>query len=163
VKSVTRPNGPGRIRKERLRSVRRSQIHNIEMRPVKGAQIARSAGTYAQLLAKEGKHAVLRLPSGEIRKVHLNCMATVGQVGNLDHENQVDGKAGRSRWLGRRPSVRGVAMNPIDTRTGRRGKGGRHRAPGARPGVPRRARKQVGRMIIGGASSVARRKAWPDR
>jgi large subunit ribosomal protein L2 len=119
-----------------------SQIHNIEMRPGKGAQIARSAGAYAQLLAKEGKHAVLRLPSGEIRKVHLDCVATVGQVGNIEHENQVVGKAGRSRWLGRRPAVRGVAMNPIDHPHGGgegRSSGGRH--PVTPWGVPTRGYK----------------------
>lgn len=91
-----------------------SQIHNIELQIGKGGQIVRSAGTVAQLMAKEGNYATLRLPSGEMRMVHLNCMATIGQVGNLDHQNIVIGKAGRSRWLGRRPHVRGAAMNPID-------------------------------------------------
>ncbi len=91
-----------------------SQVHNIELQIGRGGQIVRSAGTSAQLMAKEGNYATLRLPSGEMRMVHLNCMATLGQVGNLDHQNIVIGKAGRSRWLGRRPHVRGSAMNPID-------------------------------------------------
>jgi large subunit ribosomal protein L2 len=91
-----------------------SQIHNIELQIGHGGQIVRSAGAVAQLMAKEGNYATLRLPSGEMRMVHLNCMATIGQVGNLDHQNIVIGKAGRSRWLGRRPHVRGAAMNPID-------------------------------------------------
>lgn len=104
-------------------------IHNIEMSPGRGGQMCRSAGTYAQLVAKEGKYALLRLPSGEVRKVLASCMATVGQVGNLSHENISLGKAGRNRWLGRRPKVRGVAMNPIDHPLGGgegRSSGGRH-------------------------------------
>jgi large subunit ribosomal protein L2 len=91
-----------------------TQIHNIELKPGKGGQIVRSAGGFAQLVAKEGDQAQLRLPSGEIRIVDLRCMATVGQVGNLEHENVSVGKAGRSRWKGKRPTVRGVAMNPVD-------------------------------------------------
>jgi large subunit ribosomal protein L2 len=91
-----------------------TQLHNIELKIGKGAQMVRSAGGSAQLMAKEGEHALLRLPSGEIRKVHINCKATIGQVGNLDHENITSGKAGRSRWLGIRPANRGVAMNPCD-------------------------------------------------
>jgi large subunit ribosomal protein L2 len=91
-----------------------SQVHNIELQIGRGGQIVRSAGAVAQLMAKEGNYATLRLPSGEMRMVHLNCMATIGQVGNLDHQNIVIGKAGRSRWKGRRPHVRGAAMNPID-------------------------------------------------
>ncbi len=91
-----------------------SMIHNIELYPGRGGQIVRSAGTAAQLMAKEGDYAQVRLPSGEQRLIHMNCMATLGQVGNLDHENVRIGKAGRSRYLGRRPHVRGVAMNPID-------------------------------------------------
>lgn len=104
-------------------------IHNIELSPGRGGQICRSAGTYAQLVAKEGKYALLRLPSGEVRKVLSTCRATVGQVGNLSHENISLGKAGRNRWLGRRPKVRGVAMNPIDHPLGGgegRSSGGRH-------------------------------------
>ena len=89
-------------------------VHNVELKAGKGGQLARSAGAYAQLVAKEGKFAHLKLPSGEVRLVHLTCRATIGQVGNLDHENVVYGKAGAARWLGRRPHVRGVAMNPID-------------------------------------------------
>ncbi len=91
-----------------------SVIHNVELKPGKGAQLGRSAGTAIQLMAKEGKYAQLKLPSGEIRLVNLECMATFGAVGNSDHENISLGKAGRSRWLGRRPHVRGVAMNPVD-------------------------------------------------
>ncbi len=91
-----------------------SVIHNVELKPGKGAQLGRSAGTAIQLMAKEGKYAQLKLPSGEIRMVNLECMATFGAVGNSDHENVSLGKAGRSRWLGRRPHVRGVAMNPVD-------------------------------------------------
>lgn len=104
-------------------------IHNIELRPGKGGQMVRSAGAAAQLVAREGDYAQVRLPSGEIRKIHVNCMATIGQVGNLDHENVSLGKAGRSRYLGIRPHVRGVAMNPIDhPHGGGEGKtsGGRH-------------------------------------
>jgi large subunit ribosomal protein L2 len=104
-------------------------VHNIELRPHKGAQLARSAGTSAQLMAKEGKYALLRLPSGELRKVLQTCRATVGVVGNEEHQNILLGKAGRSRWLGRRPKVRGVAMNPIDHPHGGgegRTSGGRH-------------------------------------
>lgn len=89
-------------------------VHNIELKPGKGGQLVRAAGTAAQLLAKEGEYATLRLPSGEIRMVHIDCRATVGQVGNVEHENINLGKAGRSRWLGRRPKIRGVATNPVD-------------------------------------------------
>ena len=89
-------------------------VHNVEMKIGKGGQMARSAGTSAQLMAKEGDYALLRLPSGEIRKVHINCRATIGQVGNIDAENICIGKAGRSRWLGIRPANRGVVMNPHD-------------------------------------------------
>ncbi|MEG0798097.1 MAG: 50S ribosomal protein L2 [Acidaminococcaceae bacterium] len=89
-------------------------IHNIEMKIGKGGQLVRSAGTSAQLMAKEGDYALLRMPSGEIRKVHINCRATIGQVGNIDFENLTIGKAGRSRWLGIRPANRGVVMNPND-------------------------------------------------
>jgi large subunit ribosomal protein L2 len=91
-----------------------TQVHNIELKPGKGGQMARSAGSFAQLVAKEGATAQLRLPSGEIRLVSVDCMATVGQVGNTEHENISIGKAGRSRWMGKRPTVRGVAMNPVD-------------------------------------------------
>ncbi|MEW6443699.1 MAG: 50S ribosomal protein L2 [bacterium] len=106
-----------------------TMLHNLEMRPGKGGQIARSAGTVAQLLAKEGRYAHIRLPSGEVRLLLLECKATIGQVGNLEHENISVGKAGKSRWLGKRPHVRGVAMNPIDHPHGGgegRTSGGRH-------------------------------------
>ncbi|MGE4557035.1 MAG: 50S ribosomal protein L2 [Desulfovibrionaceae bacterium] len=104
-------------------------VHNIELAPGKGGQFCRAAGTYAQLVAKEGKYALLRLPSGEVRNVLASCMATVGQVGNIHHENISLGKAGRNRWKGRRPKVRGVAMNPIDHPLGGgegKSSGGRH-------------------------------------
>lgn len=104
-------------------------IHNIEMRPEKGGQLARSAGSYAQLMGKEGNYAQLRLPSGEMRIVLLDCMATIGQVGNLDHELVNMGKAGKKRLTGRRPHVRGSAMNPVDHPHG----GGEGRAPIGRP------------------------------
>lgn len=104
-------------------------IHNIELKIGKGAQLARSAGTFAQLMSKEGKYSQVKLPSGEVRLVLQDCYATIGQVGNTDHENVNIGKAGRSRWLGRRPKVRGVAMNPVDHPHGGgegRTSGGRH-------------------------------------
>jgi large subunit ribosomal protein L2 len=106
-----------------------SAIHNIEMRIGKGGQIARSAGSSAQLVAKEGKYAQIKLPSGEVRLVLLDCRATLGQVSNADHENITIGKAGKTRWLGRRPKVRGVAMNPVDHPMGGgegKSSGGRH-------------------------------------
>lgn len=100
-------------------------VHNVELKPGAGGQMARSAGSAAQLVAKEGKYAHLRLPSGEVRLVLQNCKATVGQLGNLEHENVDIGKAGRTRWLGKRPTVRGSAMNPADHPHG----GGEGRAP----------------------------------
>ncbi len=129
-------------------------IHNIEMRKNKGAQMARSAGAGAQILAKEGDYAQIRLPSSEIRMVHLDCRATIGQIGNLDHQNISIGKAGRTRWLGIRPTVRGTAMNPIDHPHGGgegRTKGGRH--PVSPTGVPTkgyrtRKNKRTQRFII---------------
>lgn len=105
-----------------------TEVHNIELRPGKGGQMVRSAGARAQLIAKEGDLAQLRLPSGEIRKVKIDCMATIGQVGNIEHENVSLGKAGRTRWLGKRPTVRGVAMNPVDHPHG----GGEGRTSGGR-------------------------------
>jgi large subunit ribosomal protein L2 len=102
-----------------------SIIHNIEMKPGKGAQMVRAAGTSAQLMAKENKYASIRMPSGEVRMVHINCKATLGQVGNLEHENITIGKAGRKRWMGIRPTVRGVVMNPVDHPHG----GGEGRSP----------------------------------
>jgi large subunit ribosomal protein L2 len=104
-------------------------IHNLELKRGRGGQLVRSAGASAQLMAKEGSYAQVRLPSGEVREVHIECYATIGQVGNLEHENVSVGKAGRNRWIGRRPHVRGVAMNPVDhPMGGGEGKtsGGRH-------------------------------------
>jgi large subunit ribosomal protein L2 len=89
-------------------------LHNIELQQGRGGQIARSAGTSVTLMAKEGKYALIKMPSGELRKIHLNCRATVGQLGNIEHSNIKIGKAGRSRWLGKRPHVRGTVMNPVD-------------------------------------------------
>ena len=106
-----------------------TNIHNVELFPRRSSRVARSAGAFCQLMAKEGDYAQLRLPSGEMRKFHVNCRAVVGQVGNLDHENISYGKAGRMRWLGRYPSVRGVAMNPVDHPMGGgegKSSGGRH-------------------------------------
>ncbi len=105
-------------------------VHNVELQPGRGGQMARSAGTSAQLMAKEGDYGTLRLPSGEMRKVHLNCLATIGQVGNTDHANIKLGKAGRKRWMGRRPEVRGVAMDPSSHPHG----GGEGRSPIGMPG-----------------------------
>ncbi len=102
-----------------------SQVHNIELQIGRGGVLVRSAGVAAQLMAKEGDYATLRMPSGEMRQVHLNCLATIGQVGNLDHQNIRIGKAGRKRWMGRRPEVRGSVMNPRDHPHG----GGEGRAP----------------------------------
>ena len=106
-----------------------TMVHNVELHPGKGGQLVRSAGNAAQLMAKEGKYATLRLPSGEMRKVPVNCMATIGQVGNIDHENVNIGKAGRKRHMGWRPTVRGSVMNPCDHPHG----GGEGRAPVGRP------------------------------
>ncbi|MBK6735135.1 MAG: 50S ribosomal protein L2 [bacterium] len=106
-----------------------TMVHNIELNLGKGGQMARSAGSFAQVMAKEGEYVTLRLPSGEVRMVHKRCYATIGEVGNAEHENVVSGKAGRSRWLGIRPTVRGVAMNPVDHPHGGgegRTSGGRH-------------------------------------
>ncbi len=107
-------------------------VHNVELKVGKGGQLVRSAGTAAQVMAKEGKYVFVKLPSGEVRLIHQLCRATVGQVGNLDHENVSLGKAGRSRWLGRRPHVRGVAMNPVDHPMG----GGEGRGKGNHPQSP---------------------------
>jgi large subunit ribosomal protein L2 len=106
-----------------------TMVHNVELKPGRGGQLARSAGAGIQLVAKDDGYGVLRLPSGEMRRVPLSCRATVGQVGNVDHENQSGGKAGRSRWRGKRPAVRGSAMNPVDHPHGGgegKSKGGRH-------------------------------------
>jgi large subunit ribosomal protein L2 len=131
-----------------------TQIHNVELRPGKGGQIARSAGASVQLVAKEGDYASVKMPSGEIRRILMECYATIGQVGNLEHENVSIGKAGRSRWLGRRPHVRGVAMNPVDHPLGGgEGKtsGGRHPvSPWGLPtkGYKTRNRKSTDRFIV---------------
>jgi large subunit ribosomal protein L2 len=117
-------------------------IHNVELKQGKGGQIVRSAGSFAQIMAKEGSYAQLRLPSGEVRLVHQECYATIGQVGNLDHEKISIGKAGRNRWLGKKPRVRGVAMNPVDHPMGGgegRSSGGRH--PCTPWGVPTKGYK----------------------
>jgi large subunit ribosomal protein L2 len=117
-------------------------VHNVELKPLKGGQLCRSAGSGAQLMAREGKYATLKLPSGETRRILSECLATIGQVGNLDHDNVKIGKAGRSRWKGRRPNVRGVAMNPVDHPHGGgegRSSGGRH--PVTPWGVPTKGHK----------------------
>jgi len=117
-------------------------IHNIEMKKDKGGQIAKTAGAGAQILAKEGDYAQVRLPSSEIRKIHLDCRATIGQIGNLDHQNISIGKAGRSRWMGWKPHVRGTAMNPVDHPHGGgegKSKGGRH--PVSPEGIPTKGYK----------------------
>lgn len=106
-----------------------SMIHNIELKPGKGGQMVRAAGNAAQLMAKEGEYAQIRLPSGEVRMVRINCRATLGQIGNIEHENVKIGKAGRKRWMGVRPTVRGVVMNPVDHPHG----GGEGKSPIGRP------------------------------
>jgi large subunit ribosomal protein L2 len=134
-----------------------TMVHNVELKPGRGAQLARSAGASVQLVAKEGTYATMRLPSGEMRRVLLTCRATIGQVGNVDHENVSGGKAGRSRWRGKRPTVRGSAMNPVDHPHGGgegKSKGGRH--PVTPWGVPtlgkrtRRKHKQSDKLIVRG-------------
>jgi len=132
-------------------------VHNVELKPGRGGQLARSAGSGVQLVAKDEGYGVLRLPSGEMRRVALTCRATIGQVGNVDHENVTVGKAGRSRWKGKRPAVRGSAMNPVDHPHGGgegKSKGGRH--PVTPWGVPtlgkrtRRKHKESDRLIVRG-------------
>jgi large subunit ribosomal protein L2 len=131
-------------------------IHNIELKIGKGGQMVRAAGAGAQLVAKEGHYAQVRLPSSEVRRVHLECYATVGQVGNLEHENISLGKAGRKRWLGRRPHNRGVVMNPVDHPMGGgegRSSGGRHpTTPWGKPtkGYKTRNNKRTQKMIVRG-------------
>ena len=131
-----------------------TEIHNVELNPGAGGQLVRSAGSMAQLVAKEGAMAQLRLPSGEVRMINLNCRATVGQVSNLDHENVVIGKAGRSRWLGRMPHQRGVSMNPVDHPHGGgegKSKGGNHpTSPWGTPakGYKTRHNKRTDRFIV---------------
>jgi len=131
-----------------------TDIHNIELKKGKGGQLVRGAGTAAQLVAREGGFGHVRLPSGEVRLIHLDCLATIGQVGNVDHESIVAGKAGRSRWLGRRPRVRGVATNPHDHPMGGgegRSSGGRHPCtPWGRPtkGYKTRGKKLSDKYIV---------------
>lgn len=129
-------------------------IHNIELRPGEGGKLVRSAGVSAQLMAKEDEYSQVRMPSGEVRKIHVNCRATIGQIGNVEHENQIIGKAGRSRHLGKRPSVRGIAMNPVDHPHG----GGEARSTSGRPpttpwgqmtmGKKTRRNKRTAKMIV---------------
>jgi large subunit ribosomal protein L2 len=129
-------------------------IHNIELRPGEGGKLVRSAGVSAQLMAKEDQYSQVRMPSGEVRRIHINCRATIGQLGNVEHENQVIGKAGRSRHLGKRPSVRGIAMNPVDHPHG----GGEARSTSGRPpttpwgvmtmGKKTRRNKRTTKMIV---------------
>ncbi len=122
-----------------------STIHNLELTLGRGGQLVRSAGTSAQLLAKEGSYAAVRMPSGELRRIHVACSATLGQVGNLEHENESGGKAGRSRWLGKRPTVRGSTMNPTDHPhgggEGKTGPGGNPKTPWGKPALGYRTRK----------------------
>ncbi len=129
-------------------------LHNIELRPGQGGKLVRSAGVSAQLMAKEDEYSQVRMPSGEVRRIHVNCRATIGQLGNVEHENQVIGKAGRMRHLGKRPSVRGIAMNPVDHPHG----GGEARSTSGRPpttpwgqmtmGKKTRRNKRTGKMIV---------------
>ncbi|OGW81837.1 MAG: 50S ribosomal protein L2 [Omnitrophica bacterium RIFCSPHIGHO2_02_FULL_51_18] len=132
-----------------------TQVHNIELERNRGGQMVRSAGGYAILMAKEGEHANLKLPSGEIRKVRIECFATIGQIGNIDHENESLGKAGRHRWLGRRPASRAVAKNPVDHPMGGgegKSSGGRH--PTSRKGQlakgfkTRRKKKPTSKYVV---------------
>jgi len=133
-------------------------VHNIELKPGKGAALARSAGSYAQLIAREGKYATIKLPSGETRMVLTTCRATVGTVSNTDHNLEKSGKAGRSRWQGRRPRVRGVAMNPVDHPMG----GGEGRASGGHPrsrkGIPAKGYKTRDKKKYSAKYIVERRK-----
>jgi large subunit ribosomal protein L2 len=133
-------------------------IHNIELRPGQGANFARSAGSYAQLSSREGKFAVLRMPSGEMRMILVTCLATIGSVSNPDHNLEVHGKAGRRRWLGRRPRNRGVAMNPVDHPMG----GGEGRASGGHPrsrnGIPAKGYKTRSKTKASNRYIIERRK-----
>jgi len=133
-------------------------VHNIELRPGQGAVMARSAGAYAQLASRDGKYAIVKLPSGETRMILVTCKATVGTVGNTDHALERSGKAGRSRWLGRRPRTRGVAMNPVDHPMG----GGEGRSSGGHPrsrtGVPAKGYKTRDKKKASSQYIVERRK-----
>ncbi len=135
-----------------------TQVHNVELKPGKGGQMVRSAGTSAQIMAKEGKYTTLRMPSGEMRMVLSVCMATIGQVGNAEHNNLSVGKAGRSRWLGVRPQTRGTAMNPVDHPHG----GGEGRNKGGHPvspwGWPTKGAKTRSKKAASNRFIVARRK-----
>jgi large subunit ribosomal protein L2 len=134
-------------------------IHNIEMQPGRGAKIARGAGAYAQLTAKEGRYVVIKLPSGEVRRILADCLATIGAVGNTDHMNISYGKAGRKRWLGRRPRNRAVSMNPVDHPMG----GGEGRASGGHPrsrkGIPAKGYKTRNRKKNSSKFIISRRNA----
>ena len=135
-----------------------STIHNIELRPGQGAKMARSAGSYAQLMSRDGKYAILRLPSGETRMILCSCRATIGIVSNIDHNLEVSGKAGRNRWMGRRPRTRGVVMNPVDHPMG----GGEGRASGGHPrsrkGLPAKGYKTRSKKKHSNNYIVERRK-----
>ena len=134
-------------------------VHNVELKPGRGGQLARSAGASIQVVAKEGDYVSVKMPSGEIRKILHNCQATIGQVGNLDYENVSIGKAGRSRWLGKKPHVRGVAMNPVDHPLGGgegRTSGGRH--PVTPWGVPTKGYKTRSNKKLSNKFIVQRRK-----
>ena len=134
-------------------------VHNLELIPGKGAQMVRSAGASAQLIAREGRVAHIKLPSGEVRLVPVDCMATIGQVGNVEHESIVIGKAGRARWLGRRPKVRGVAMNPVDHPLGGgegKSSGGRH--PVTPWGKPTKGYKTRRKNKVSDKYIISRRK-----
>lgn len=133
-------------------------VHNIEMRPGQGARIARSAGSYAQLAARDGKYAIIKLPSGETRMILVTCLASIGSVSNSDHQLERSGKAGKTRWLGRRPRVRGVAMNPVDHPMG----GGEGKSSGGHPrsrnGVPAKGYKTRSRTKASNKHIIERRK-----
>jgi large subunit ribosomal protein L2 len=131
-----------------------TNIHNVELSPKRGGQLARTAGAYATLMAKETEYALLKLPSGELRKIHINCRATIGQLGNVERANIKVGKAGRNRWLGWRPHVRGTVMNPVDHPLGGgegKTKGGRHPVtPWGKPtkGYKTRRNKRTQKFIV---------------
>ncbi|KAF0128926.1 MAG: large subunit ribosomal protein L2 [Bacteroidetes bacterium] len=133
-------------------------IHNVELRPGQGAKMARSAGSYAQLMSRDGKYAILKMPSGETRMILQACKATIGMVSNVDHNLEKSGKAGRSRWLGRRPRVRGVVMNPVDHPMG----GGEGRATGGHPrsrnGIPAKGFKTRSKKNASDKYIIERRK-----
>lgn len=133
-------------------------IHNIELRPGEGAKMARSAGSYAQLMSRDGKYAVVKLPSGETRMILQSCKATIGMVSNIDHSHEISGKAGRNRWLGRRPRTNAVRMNPVDHPMG----GGEGRATGGHPrsrkGIPAKGFKTRNKKKLSSQYIVERRK-----